>query len=287
MIRCFFICQEEPFFIPKQVDRILEEVGTRSSVVGATVLPPHRKRKNMKDWFRERSRIYNARELLMAGCAFLLSKSIGKAKRVGNGKNPYFVKDRFREHGVPLIPTTNLDDPDYLERLEQLAPDLIISISAPQLFSKKLLEIPTRYSLNLHGTLLPRHRGVFGSWWTLYHNDREAGGSIHSMEEKLDAGELLWQEAFPIDPDETQFSLAWKTKKAMAEGLVELIGKIEQGREKPLPPRYSSSYHRAPGKEEGKRFHQEGKRILRLRDLKKILRSTFEAGSKAKGGNAT
>jgi methionyl-tRNA formyltransferase len=275
MIRTFIVCQEEPFYIPKQVQLLLDRSGKAYEIVGASVLPPKRKGKGMKDWFAERARIYNTRELFLAGSAYALGKFRGKLNRLIGKGDPYSVKDRFLRNGTPLLLTPDIEDPSYLERVRSLGPDVIVSISCPQLFPPSLLKIPERYCLNLHGTLLPRHRGVFGTWWTLYWEDEEAGGSIHSMEKRLDAGDLLWQKAFPVTSDDTQFSLAARIKKEMAEGLTKLLETIDRGEERALEPRYEASYHRAPDRESGKEFHRNGHRILRIRDLSTVLRKEF------------
>ncbi len=275
MIRTVIICQEEPFFIPKQVGTILERSGASYRVVGGSVLSPSRKGRGLQHWLKERSRIYSKQELLAVFFAYAYTKLVNGLKRLFGAASPYSVKSRFEAYQVPLLSTSDIDDPVFLEKLRDLEPDVIVSISCPQQFSKELLQIPTRYCLNLHATLLPRHRGVFGTWWTLFEGDEEAGGSIHTMEERLDAGELLWQEAFKVKASDTQFAIAEKSKRRMAEGLVDLLEKIDRKAETPLSPTHTPSYNRAPSKEKGREFHRRGKKILRLADLRRALRPKF------------
>jgi methionyl-tRNA formyltransferase len=95
------------------------------------------------------------------------------------------------------------------------------------------------------------------------------------MEERLDAGDLLWQKAFPVRTGDTQFSLASRIKKEMAEGLTKLLEAIDRGEERPLEPRYEASYHRAPDRESGKEFHRNGHRIIKARDIPEVVRKDF------------
>lgn len=275
MIRTFIICQQEPFFIPKQVKLILENAGKNYEVNGATLLSPARKGYGLRHWFRERARVYRKKELALVLLGTTYCKLSGAVKRVFGGTDPYSAKERFQEYGVPIIPYKDIADPSYLEKIRQLAPDVIISISSPQLFDRNLLNLPTRYCLNLHASLLPRHRGVFGTWWTLYEAEEKGGASIHTMEEKLDAGSLLWQEAHPIHEQETQFSLAETSKRRMAEGLVKLLRQIDRGEERTIAPSTTPSYNRAPTREEGKTFKRTGKRIIRTTDLERALQHKF------------
>jgi folate-dependent phosphoribosylglycinamide formyltransferase PurN len=280
MIRTFIICQEEPFFIPKQIELITRDAGVHYSLVGASVLSPTRKGRGIGHWFRERARVYRKRELLWTLLAYASCKTAGKLGRLLGRPDPYSVKGRLREAEVPILGTSDIENPAFLRKLREIGPDLIVSISCPQLFPRELLELPDRYCINLHATLLPRHRGVFGTWWTLYEGDEEAGASIHTMEEKLDAGELLWQEAFPVKERDTQFYLAHESKRRMAEGLTELLRWIDRGEERPLPRHYEASYHRAPTRAEGSRFKRSGKRIIRGKDLPSVLRTTFGKGGR-------
>lgn len=274
-IRVFILTQNEPFYIPKVIRYILENSGDEYEVVGATVLSPHRKNKTILDWFRERARIYKIGELFLAGgavfyCAF--QSKILKGKR----GNHFSVRRWLHEHNVPLIETADVNSAAYVSELSKCDIDIILSISPPQIFKEGILSVPNRYALNAHGTLLPRHRGVFGSWWTLFDEDEVAGATIHTMELRLDAGEIVWQKAFPVAPDDTQYSIAYKTKKSLAQGLVELLKKSKHGPLDYLPVSYPESYHRAPTKEEGKAFHQKGGRVITVRDLKYMLASKFD-----------
>lgn len=275
MIRTFIICQEEPFFIPKQVKLLSEEAGKHYELVGAAVLAPKRKGGSRTHRFFERAKSQSLGELLLTTFAYGYCRIKGKLLRLLGRRDPYSVADRFREHQVPLFQTKDIDEHGFIEQVKGKKPDVILSISSPQIFKRELLEAPRLYCLNLHGSLLPRNRGVFGTWWTLYNDDPEAGGSIHSMDERLDKGDLLWQRAYPIEAEDTEFSLAYKNKQLMAEGTVELLRKIEEGKEEKLEESYSSSYHHAPTREEGKAFHRKGKKVIGIKDLRLTLHPSF------------
>ena len=134
-----------------------------------------------------------------------------------------------------------------------------------------MLGVHKKCSLNAHGTLLPRHRGVFGSWWTLYSRDNEGGATIHTMELKLDAGENVHQESFPVQLGDTQYSIAFMTKGLLAKGSVAVLKKLDNGGLKFLPKTFESSYHRAPSHVEGLNFTKKGYRIVKAKDIRYVL----------------
>jgi len=276
-IRVFILTQNEPFYIPKVIRYLLDHQGEDYEIVGVTVLSPHRKNKTMLDWFKERARIYTLRELFLTGSAVVLCMLHHKFSKAAK-KGRFSVRDLLTYRSVSFMETKDVNAPGYVEKLRKLNLDVILSISPPHIFKAGLLSLPTLFSLNAHGTLLPRHRGVFGSWWTLYCGDREAGATIHTMELRLDAGEIVWQKAFLVKSDDTQYSIAYGTKKLLAEGLVETLQAVRNDIVQFMQKRYEESYHRAPTQEEGRNFHHQGYRVIALRDYRYILASQFDGG---------
>ena len=274
-LNVFIISQEEPFYIPKVIRYLAEHQNDFYQVVGATRLKPHRKNKTMKDWLKERIQIYTYWELFITTCYFIYCKVFYKLLSKLGINNPYSVKAIYEKWKIVEVGTTDINSSDYLNQLENLNLDIILSISPPQLFQKRLINLPKLVCLNAHGTLLPRHRGVFGSWWMLYQEDKEIGTTIHTMEERLDAGEIVWQEAIETPENATQYAIAYHTKKIMAEGLVDTLKGYSKETIKPIPPNYQESYHRAPTKEQGKEFHQQGKRVVTFSNAKLALAHKF------------
>lgn len=274
-LNVFIISQEEPFYIPKVIRQLAEKQDEHYQIVGASRLKPHRKNKTMADWLKERTQIYTYWELIITTFYFLYCKLFFNLLSKVGAYNPYSVKAIYKKWNIEEIDTQDLNDSQYLDRLEELNIDIILSISPPQLFQKRLINLPNIVCLNAHGTLLPRHRGVFGSWWMLFEDDKEVGTTIHTMEERLDAGEIVWQEEIPLPEKATQYAIAYHTKKIMARGLVETLHNYAEDRVKTIPVQYAESYHRAPTKEQGRAFHKSGKRVVTLGNAKYVLAKKF------------
>lgn len=271
MVKIYIISQNEPFYIPKMIQFILKNKNNYQ-VIGYTLLSPKRKNKSIWYWFKERARVYTTKELILSGLLFGYTKIINVVLR----NSPYSVKSQFKKYNIKQFKTNDINSNKYIMELRKLNPDVIFSISCPQLFKEELLKVPNKYCINAHGTLLPRHRGVFGSFWTLFSNDKIGGSTIHTMDLKLDSGVNLWQEEFNVEHYDTQYSIAYKTKRQMAKGIRELLEKINRGYERPINPKHKISYHRAPTKEEGKKFHDRGHKIIIFKDIKKVLSKEFD-----------
>ena len=85
----------------------------------------------------------------------------------------------------------SINDESALNTLQNLNPDIIISIGAPIIFKKEVLQIPKLGVLNIHNALIPKYRGHFGTFWEVYHNEKRGYICIHQMAEKVDAGEII------------------------------------------------------------------------------------------------
>jgi len=274
-LRVHIISQEEPFYIPKVIRYLVEHQNENFEIVGATRLQPHRKNKTMRDWLLERTQIYTYWELFITTCFFVYCKIIYKLLAKVGIDNPFSVKHIYAKHSVNEITTADINSSAYLSKLKALNIDVVLSISPPQLFGKELLNLPNKFCLNAHGTLLPRHRGVFGSWWMLFEGDKEIGTTIHTMVEKLDAGEIVWQKEILMPVEATQYAIAYHTKKIMSEGLVDTLDKLNVQSLDVIKSPYQESYHRAPSKGQGKIFHKRGLRVVTFKNAKLTLSKSF------------
>lgn len=260
-MKVFIITQQEPFFIYKVIRALLEQ--NDHEIAGITVLKGKRKDRSRWDYLSQRLRNYTLWENAWVISAYALTALLGR-KITGLAKN----------HGIPVFPTDDVNDPGYIAQLRKLDPDAVCSISPPQIFDNELLN-SVKYCFNAHASLLPRHRGVFGTWWTLYHGDEYGGVTVHTMEKKLDAGEILLQEKVRIAKGETQFSLAYKTKHLIPDALIACLNDAEKGHLENLDPQWETSYNYAPTKDEARQYRKKGHRVFKLHDLKGMLVGRF------------
>jgi methionyl-tRNA formyltransferase len=103
-----------------------------------------------------------------------------------------------RIHNVPLLEATSGRDSELANRLKRLAPDVICVSAFPWLLGSEILETAGRAALNVHSSLLPRHRGPNPLLWIYYHSDRQTGVTVHEMNQRADAGAIYAQEAFDL-----------------------------------------------------------------------------------------
>lgn len=110
------------------------------------------------------------------------------------------------DRGIPVFEVADLGAPETLAALGALAPDAIAVACFPRRLPAALLRLPRLGALNLHPSLLPANRGPDPLFWTFYHGDEQTGVTVHLMDETLDTGPVLAQEAIAV-PEGTSETL--------------------------------------------------------------------------------
>lgn len=116
----------------------------------------------------------------------------------------------------------------FIEQLQALAPDAVVVIAYGKILPKEILEIPPHGCLNVHGSILPRHRGAAPIQWTILAGDEEGGVSIMQMDEGMDTGDVLAESRVPVDAHNAEELFDILSVKG-ADLIAETLAKIEAG----------------------------------------------------------
>ena len=111
---------------------------------------------------------------------------------------PSAIEHRARKHGIPTARWIAGEQGRAPELLRRTKPDLICVASFPKLIPFSLIGDAPLGAINLHPSLLPRHRGPLPLFWTYHADDRVAGATVHHLTERYDAGDIVMQHGFPL-----------------------------------------------------------------------------------------
>ncbi|MDB6078851.1 MAG: methionyl-tRNA formyltransferase [Akkermansiaceae bacterium] len=139
------------------------------------------------------------------------------------------IKQIAVEAGIPVLQPESVRDESSLAELRALAPDLIVVMAYGQLLPKKLLKIPKIACINLHGSLLPRHRGASCVQAAILAGDAETGVTVMHVAPKLDSGDIILSRSTPIVADDTGGSVHDRLAVVAAEALVAAVPLILAG----------------------------------------------------------
>jgi methionyl-tRNA formyltransferase len=140
-----------------------------------------------------------------------------------------------RARGAPVLQPEKVRDGKLAAALGALRPDVLCVAAYGRILGKDLLELAPHGAVNVHGSLLPRHRGAAPIQWAIAHGDAETGVSIMQMDEGLDTGDVLLQRALPISPEDTAETLAPRLAALGGEALCEALRLAEAGGLVPVP----------------------------------------------------
>ncbi len=137
---------------------------------------------------------------------------------------PTPVAVRARELAIPLLQPVRLRAPESVAELAALAPDLGVLADYGQIVPRSVLDLPRHGILNVHPSLLPRHRGATPLPATISAGDSEGGVSIIHMDEGIDTGPIVAARAWPLDGAERAPDLEARAAAKGAALLGETIG---------------------------------------------------------------
>ncbi len=141
---------------------------------------------------------------------------------------PPHVKLAAQVLGLEVYQPERIRDPEAVERLQELEPDLLVVVAYGQIIPRSVLAIPKRGAVNVHASLLPRHRGAAPVAAAILAGDSETGVTIMRMDEQLDHGPILAMRTTEIGPRENAVGLTSRLAALGAAQLVETLAHLEE-----------------------------------------------------------
>ena len=192
-----------------------------------------------------------------------------KPKGRGKALLPTPVKEEALKHDFLVYQPLKVRDPEFVELLEELAPDIIIVAAFGQIIPKAILDLPKFGCINIHASLLPKYRGAAPIQQAVIDGEKESGVTIMKMGTGLDTGDMISKIVVPIMPDETGGSLFDKLAEAGAQILMDTLPSIfdgtavyeKQPQESPTP--YAAMITKQMGRMDFSKKAEELERLVR------------------------
>ena len=139
------------------------------------------------------------------------------------------IKALAVERAVPVFQPESVNTPEGVEAVRAFRPDLLVVAAYGQILSADVLNAAANGGINVHASLLPKYRGAAPIAWAIWNGETRTGVTIIRMSTKLDAGDMLAQEAVDILPDETEGELEARLAPVGARLASAVIEQIEAG----------------------------------------------------------
>ena len=139
------------------------------------------------------------------------------------------VKLLAEKYGIDRYQPTSIKTPEFLTTLRSYDPDIIVVAAYGKILPESILELPRHGCINVHGSLLPRHRGAAPIQWALIKGDPEIGVTIMQMDKGMDTGDILLKASLIPEPGETAGTLFPKIAKLGSNTLMDTLDMLAQG----------------------------------------------------------
>jgi len=185
-------------------------------------------------------------------------------------KTPSAIKVFAQEKGLALYQPEKVSDPEFLDSMRQLKPDLAIVASFGQIFKKELLELPRLGCWNVHASLLPKYRGATPITRSILEGESQTGVSLMKMGEGVDDGPVLAKKTQSIQPDETKGELEIRLAELGADLIRENLEDLLNQKREPKPQEHSLATHTTKLKKEDSKISWE-KSALEIHNLVRAM----------------
>ncbi len=155
------------------------------------------------------------------------------------------VKKYAVENNLFVLQPEKLKNPDFLAQLKSLNADLQIVV-AFRMLPEIVWNMPPMGSVNLHGSLLPQYRGAAPINWAVINGEKETGVTTFKLKHEIDTGDILLQESFTIDENETAGEVHDKMKEIGASLLVKTVKGLADNSLKEMPQVFDAALKHAP-----------------------------------------
>jgi len=141
----------------------------------------------------------------------------------GRRPPPNPMRDAAAAAGVPILAPERINDPEAIAAVRAMGPDLLVVCDYGQILAPAALAVAPIGGINLHGSLLPRHRGAAPVQWAILAGDDVTGASVIHMTPALDAGNVIAARETPIGAAETASQLEHRLAALGVDAVLEAI----------------------------------------------------------------
>lgn len=188
----------------------------------------------------------------------------------GRGHKMQFtpIKEKAVELNIPVYQPEKVKNPEFVQVLKELKPDVIVVIAFGQILSKEILDLPKYGCINVHASLLPEYRGAAPIQWAVIDGKKESGVTTMYMAEGLDTGDIIDKKIVELDKKETGGSLFDKLAITGGSLILETLEKLENNTAVTIPqdddkPTYAGKITKELGHIDFTKSAEEIERLIR------------------------
>lgn len=191
-----------------------------------------------------------------------------------------FGVDRLADSfGIAVKTVVSVNSHEAIEWVKRRNPDLLVSVSCPQMIGRKMLALGRLGGLNIHSSLLPAYAGLAPYFWVLSKGEKITGTTVHYMSLKFDDGNTLSQKRLEITPGESAFNLFIRLAGLGRQALLDAVEMALTGNAGVKQDKSRYTYFSHPDFPSYVMLRRRGHCLLRIRELLAVIKREVANGS--------
>ena len=250
-LRVLFVTEDDPLYVIRFFDVFFSECPSDEfDICGVTI--DRAFHESIWRTLRRMNNFYGPLGVFRLGLRFVAARLRGRS-----------IKSLVHLQGAPLVPTATVNCPEYIERIRAMAPDVIVSVAAPELFKRALLALPRLGCINIHCGRLPTYRGMMPTFWQMLRGESAVTITVHTMAEKLDAGAVIATGTLELKARDSLDRVITEAKRTSARLLIRVLRDLKAHRIEATPIDMArASYFSFPTRADVREFRKRGHRLL-------------------------
>ena len=249
--RVLFVTEDDPLYVIRFFDTFFSEYPRNNiEICGITI--DRAFHEPMWRTLRRMYRFYGLWGFFRQGLRFMGARLRGRS-----------IESLAGCAGVPVVRARSVNQPAYIAQVRAIAPDVIVSVAAPEIFKPELLGVPRCGCINVHSGRLPSYRGMMPTFWQMLRGEPAVTITVHRMTEWLDAGDVLATRTFAIKTFDSLDRVIKATKCEGARLVARVLLDMQANRTQPKPLDMTrGAYFSFPKREDVRVFRKRGHRLL-------------------------
>lgn len=248
------VTQDDPFYVPWFFKEFFEAVSDNIEITSVTILRSFDE--SMTELAKRMYGFYGPSNFVRRCVEFAYRRLSDQL-----GHRNFSVTSVAQEYNIPVNSRDTVCNAQYINDVASEV-DVILSVSAPEIFGEDLLDAPEWGCINVHTAALPKYRGMMPTFWALYHGEDSIGVTVHTMEEKIDSGKAICRDSFDVPENATLEDVIVMGKRIGGLTAACALKAIENGTYSQSPITGEESYFSFPTVEERQEFQQRGNQLL-------------------------
>jgi methionyl-tRNA formyltransferase len=255
VLRVGIITQDEPFYLPEFYRSFFSELSEEIRIEWVAFLRPFGE--SLIDLSKRMYRLYGSLNFFRRSIEYAYREVTDRM-----GVRTYSVESIVQKQGIQTNHFESVNTTEFVARVRESEVDVLLSVSAPEIFEPIVLNTPAWGCINVHTSDLPSYRGMLPTFWALYHGDSEIGVTVHTMAEDIDRGRIVRQTSFFISPDATLDDVIKQGKREGGRLAAVALEDIETGSITLSRMEGEGSYFSFPTIDDRLEFLRRGNRLL-------------------------